>query len=51
MTKILGSLDIVVLGMLEHLRVDLPLGVVRLAAPRARTDAKGSSDDANKIPK
>ena len=31
MTKLLGSWDPVVLGMLEHLGVELPLGVVGLA--------------------
>ena len=30
MTKLLGSWDLVVLGVLEHLGVELPLSVVRL---------------------
>ena len=32
MTKLLGSWDLVVLGVLEHLGVELILGVVELAA-------------------
>jgi hypothetical protein len=32
MTKLLGSCDSVILGVLEHLGVEFPLGVVGLAA-------------------
>ena len=32
MTKLMGSCDPVMLGVLEHLRVDLPLGIMGITA-------------------
>jgi hypothetical protein len=44
-TKLMESKDSLILGMLEHLRVELPLGVVGLAAefaPKVCSSAQGA---------
>jgi hypothetical protein len=44
-TNLLGSWDPLILGMLEHLGVELPLGVVGLAVEFRPRSAQGSSPD------